>query len=552
MIPTNHTHETSETTWESIESRMDKNPFGPDFNTAHEICTRYANNTGMLAISVVHENLSVERWTFSELDRQASKAARMFAQAGLQPGDRVAGLLSRQIESWITALAAWRSGLVYVPLFGGFAPHAIGTRLESAHAKAVVVDHKYRAALVSAQTTFDLDLTVYVVGDAGSSTQVDDVSFHQSLDEASADGPIRPTTRHDAATLLFTSGTSGTPKACEMPHAAFMSVLPYAANTFGTSRQSTIFSTADPAWAFGLYSTGAAVMALGIPRVMYSGPFVAEAWHRIIETEHVTALATAPAALRRLAPVFRSRGVPGHLRTVAAAGEPLTAALAQEWAETGAPSIRNGYGLSEVGMLLGDPIGAETLMRPGMLASVIPGFDVFLADRDGIPVDSGEPGMVAVRRPRHQMSRGYENAPDLWSQRWRGDVFLTEDLAVVDSDGRWRVLGRDDDMMVISGHNISPVEVENALLQHTAVTDAAAVSFADPTRGDVIRVVVVRHDASTDADADFAEQLKALVADRVGRFATPRIVDFVSELPRTEVGKLRRAALRNSAVEAAR
>ncbi|QHE70641.1 AMP-binding protein [Rhodococcus sp. WAY2] len=527
--------------WQDIESLLDRDPFGGDFNTAHEICTRYAADPNRLALTVRHEDGSADRWTYHELDRLAAKAARVFARAGLIRGDRVGGLLSRQVESWITALAAWRSGLVYVPLFGGFAPDAIGLRLDAAGVRAVVVDQRYRSALADAQATHGLDPAVFVVGDAA--TGNDDRSFWTEVDRADADGPLATTALGDTATLLFTSGTSGTPKACTMTHAAFVSVMPYAQAVLGATRDSVVFSTSDPAWAFGLYSTGAAVMALGVPRVMYSGKFVPEAWHRVIREEKATILTTAPAALRRLTATFGQDRVPPSLRTVAAAGEPLTAAVAAEWAGTGAPVVRNGYGLSEVGMLLGDTQGTETRSGPGWMSATIPGFDTFLADRDGQPVADGQPGLIAVRKPRHQMSSGYENAPDLWADRWRGDVFLTEDRAVTDPQGRWQILGRDDDMIIASGHNISPVEVENALLQHPAVADAAAVAYDDPIRGGVVRAVVVRADTRAD-DGDLVTQLKHLVAQRVGPYAAPKVVDFRSDLPRTEVGKLRRAAVR--------
>ena len=141
------------------------------------------------------------------------------------------------------------------------------------------------------------------------------------------------------------------------------------------------------------------------------------------------------------------------------------------------------------------------------------------------------------------MSRGYENAPERWAESWRGDVFLTEDRAVRDVDGRWQILGRDDDMIIASGHNISPVEVENALLQHPGVADAAAVAHSDPARGTVVRAVIVCAETTHDQSL-IAQQLKDIVAKRLGRYAAPRVVDFVTELPRTEVGKLRRSAIR--------
>lgn len=537
---------TVEQAWDAIESRLDRDPFGPDFNTAHEACSRYATDPGRLALTVRHEDGSADQWSYRELDRQAAKAARVFARAGLRRGDRVAGLLTRQVESWITALAAWRSGLVYVPLFGGFGPEPIALRIKAARVSAVVVDARYREALHRAQQLGDLDVSVFVVG--GSEVACDR-SFWSDLDSADADGPIVPTKIVDTATILFTSGTSGTPKACVMTHAAFLSVMPYAVSVLGLGPHSrdVVFSTADPAWAYGLYSTGASVMALGVHRVMYTGPFVPEKWYRVLTEEQATVVTTAPAALRRWTEPLTHGGVPSNLRLVAAAGEPLTEAVASAWEATGAPPVRNGYGLSEVGMLLGDVLDADVALNPGKIAGTIPGFDVFLADRDGQPVGEGEPGLIAVRRPRHQMSAGYENVPERWEARWREDVFLTEDLGVRDAEGRWQVLGRDDDIIIASGHNVSPVEVENALLQHPGVAEAAAVAHVDDTYGNVVRAVVVRTDTAPAQDV-MVDELKGLVGQHVGRYAAPRVVDFVSELPRTEVGKLRRAALRDNPV----
>jgi acetyl-CoA synthetase len=534
----------NEAAWVAIEACLDRDPFGADFNTTHEACTRYAGERDRLALTIRHVDGSADRWSYHRLDQAAAKMARVLAGVGLRRGDRVAGLLSRQVESWITALAAWRSGLVYVPLFVGFAADAIGLRMTTAGATAVVVDNQYRSALAEAQASYGLDVPVFVTGLSRGDALAGDRSFWHELDAAAADGPAVRTAINDTATLLFTSGTSGTPKACAMTHAAFVSVMPYAKSVLGLTDDSVLFSTSDPAWAFGLYTTGAAAMALGVPRVIFSGPFAPDAWHRVIQDEQVTVLTTAPAALRRLSTTFAEAGVAPSLRDVAVAGEPLTESVARAWAATGAPAVRNGYGLSEVGMLLGDRKGTESQSSPGMLTATIPGFDTFLSNADGEPTSFGEEGLVAVRRPRHQMSKGYENSPELWAQRWRGDVFVTDDRAVIDDQGRWQILGRNDDMIITSGHNVSPVEVENAMLQHPCVADAAAVSHSDPARGDVVRAVVVLSDASQDQGV-VSEQLRTLVTERVGRYATPRLVDFVAELPRTEVGKLRRVALRN-------
>lgn len=525
--------------WAEVEALLDRDPHGQDFNTTHEICSRYVHKPGP-ALTVVHGDGAREEWTYAELDAAAARCARVFHDLGLRRGDAVGGLLARQAESWITALAAWRSGLVYVPLFGGFASEAVRLRLEAVEAKAVVVDSSYVEVLNGALTMGSLDPAVLVVGGSGHwPTGWRD--FREMVGDAAPDGPMAMTRLDDTATVLFTSGTSGTPKGCRMTHATFVSTIPFVRHVLGT--EGPVFSTADPAWAFGLYTTGASVMALGIPRVMYSGPFTPEQWYDVTSGEQAAVMATAPAALRRLTAQFAERGVPAHLRQVAAAGEPLTETVARDWAATGAPPIRNGYGLSEVGMVLGDVIGAEGQIAPGCLADVVPGFEATLVTRDGSPVDPGEPGLLAVRRPRFQMSSGYVNTPELWDERCRDDLFVTEDVVERDEHGRWIVVGRDDDMIIVSGHNISPVEVESAVLGHAAVAEAAAVELEHPERGPVVKVVVVLNPQEPVSNT-IEDDLRTLVADKVGRYARPQAIEIADSLPRTEVGKLRRAALR--------
>jgi acetyl-CoA synthetase len=528
--------------WAAVEKLLDRDPHGSDFNTAHEACSRWARRPGP-ALTVVHGDGSRETWTYGDLDRAAARAARVLHDLGLRPGDAVAGLLARQVESWITALAAWRSGLVFVPLFGGFAADAVRLRVEVAGAKAVVCDQVYVNVLHDALATASIDPAVLVVGDAAA-VPTWARSFHEVVDAAAPDGPVVPTLLDDTATILFTSGTTGTPKGCRMTHAAFVSTLPYVRHVLGTA--GPVFSTADPAWAYGLLTTGASVMALGIPRVMYSGPFTPEQWYDVTDGTGAAVMATAPAALRRLSTLFGERGVPAALRQVAAAGEPLTETVARDWAATGAPVVRNGYGLSEVGMVLADLIGTEDLITPGYLTAEVPGFEALAVCRDGTPVEPGEQGLVAVHRPRFQMSSGYVNVPEQWDARWQDDLFLTEDRVERDEQGRWIIVGRDDDMIIVSGHNMGPVEIENAALVVPAVQEAAAVPFADPQRGDVLRVVVVPVPGATAGDV-LADQVREAVVRGVGRYARPAVVDFVDALPRTEVGKLRRGALRSSA-----
>lgn len=476
------------------------------------------------------------------LDRLAARCARVFASAGIVHGERVAAVLSRQVESLIVALAAWRSGLVYVPLYCGFGSDALAHRITTAGAGTVVVDHRWLETFTTARNQVGCDLRVYTVGGKPGPDQ----NLWAEIDHADADGPTANTTATDLATLMFTSGTSGHPKACEIPHGGLLSLVPFAWHALGVGHDTDelLFTTADPGWSYGLYTTGVVPMSLGVHRVIYTGDFDSVAWHRVMSEEGVTTVATAPSAYRRLTQEFASRGVPETLRVASAAGEPLPAATAEDWQATGAPPIHDGYGLSEVGMPLGDLAVPESGTKPGSIAGPIPGFAVELVDAEGEPVAEDEIGQIAVRRPPYQLSQGYENVPDQWAERWVGDHFVTEDLATIGSDDRWRFVGRADDMIITSGMNVSPIDVETVLLEQSGVAEAAAVAAEDPHRGIVVRAVVVPDSTAPHPDTH-REQLRAAVKARVARHAAPRIIDFIDTLPRTEVGKLRRAALRS-------
>lgn len=530
--------------WDGIETTLSGDPRG-EFNTAQEACGKFASERGRLALTLVHPDGSRERWMYHEIDRQAARMAGVLHRAGLRPGDRVAAILSRQVEAWITAIAAWRSGLVYVPMFCGFGSEALAFRVEASAARVVVIDHRWRDELGAALAGAEADPQVITVaGPRGIGVNRGDRSYWAELERQAADGPAVVTHGSDLATLLFTSGTTGRPKGCVISHSGLVSVLPFVKYALGVDHTTMLFATSDPAWAYGLYTTGAGPMALGVPRVIYTGDFDPGAWWRVVRDEHVTCMTSAPTAYRRLIGAISRYGVAPSLRWAAAAGEPLDAETGARFREVAGVDIADGYGLSEVGMVLSDLERPRAVSRPGTLAGEVPGFEVVVIDRSGQEVPQGEMGLIAIRRPRYQLSSAYDNDPGAWARRWIGDLFVTDDRGRVDEDGQWNFLGRDDDMIVTAGYNVGPVEVEAVLLQHPAVAEAAAVAAPDSAKGFVVRAVIVRHPGGGVSDGELEEQLKALVASRIGRHAVPAVVDLVSSLPRNEVGKVKRADLR--------
>jgi acetyl-CoA synthetase len=530
--------------WDRVVESLDHDP-AEGLNMAHECCERWATDRGRLALSVRHADGSVERLTYFELAREAARASAVFADAGLRRGDRIAAVLGRQVEAWIAAFAAWRSGLVYVPLFAGFGGEALAQRMRAAEARTVIVDQECRGAVEDAIALLEWDVEVFTVAGArGGGVRRGDRSFWAEMERAEPDGPRVETAADETAVIMFTSGTTSVPKGCVIPHSGFLALLPWFDHSCALTEGDVLFTTTDPGWSFGLLSTGITAMARGLPRVMYSGPFDPRAWFEVIEAEQVTHVASVPTAFRSLVAAGRRFGIPACVTGATSAGEPLDAETVSGWTElTGGAPIRDGYGQTELGMLLANLEGDEIV--PGALASVVPGWTVRLLDEENREIEGPGRGAIVVRRRPFQLTADYVNAPDLWRARWiDGEWFRTGDIAERDSDGRWWFVGRDDDVIVTAGYNVGPAEIESVLLSHDAVAEAAVVAASDPSRGgSAVRAVLVLAEGRSPSDS-LTKELQDAVRSGIGRHAYPRIVEYVDSLPKTETGKIRRAYLR--------
>jgi acetyl-CoA synthetase len=531
--------------WKAAEARLDW-PISKGFNTAHEACDRWARDRARLAMIIVHPDGRREQWTFAELSRASNQLATAWQAAGLQRGDRVAGLISQQVEAFIAALAAWRAGFVYMPLFVGFGAGGLAQRLNGGDPAAIVVDHHYRNALSGALDLMPGEPLVYTIaGPQGRGLERGDFSFWAELDGHGAETEMVVTAPDEPATLIYTSGTTGAAKGCLQSHSLPLTIQPFLRHTLALEPGDMLFTGANPGWSYGLYTTGFGPMSLGLPRVTYAGDFDPSTWLRIFEQEQVTYVAAAPSAFRRLVTAGQKFGLSASVRGATAAGEPLDAPLAEAWRELSGSEINDGYGASESAMVLANLGHAPSPAVPGSLASVVPGFDVELVDEDGNT--QSEQGILALVNPQYQASSGYRNGADLWAARWRGDRFLTGDVFRRDDDGRYWFVGRSDDLIVTSGYNVGPSEVEAIILANPGVVECAVVAAPDPSRGSVVRAVVVTNGSVV--QDELAEQLRTAVRDRLGRHAYPRIIDFVDELPKTETGKIKRNLLRSPGAE---
>ena len=531
---------TTEQYWASAEQRLDW-PLARGLNLAHECCDRWAGDRGRVALTVYDAHGKLTRWTFHELTRASRALANAFVESGLSRGDRVVALIDQQVEAYICALAAWRAGLVYVPMFVGFGTHALVERIDGADASAVVVDRRYRDAFARARERLQVRPTVWTISGAdGIGVARGDYSFWHEVRSHSTDFATVATAPSDCATLIYTSGTTGKPKGCLHPHSVLLPLQSFVRHVMALGCADVVFAGANPGWSYGLYTVGLAVQSLGVSRVVYAGQFEPSAWLDVMDQEAVTYLATAPSAFRQLVTLAAKRGLPTSIRGGLSAGEPLTATLTEQWNALGAGPLQDGYGSSEMGMVLANLAFEDRVVPPGALSSMVPGFDVVLVDHDGRP--GGDHGIIGVRSVRWPIL-GYQGLDDLWASRTVGEVFLSGDVARRDEDGLYWFAGRDDDVIVTSGYNVGPAEVENIIAAIDGVAEVAVVAAPDPDRGSVVRAVVVS-DGATDR-THISTEIQRRVKERLGRHAYPKIIDYVEALPRTEVGKIKRSAVRS-------
>lgn len=518
--------------WAEVEALASEHPGSGRHNLYTESCGRWAEDSGRVALTVRDEAGISQSFTYAQLDEMSARIAGYLRSRGVVAGDRIAGVLDRGLAPWLVAFAAWRLGAVYVPLFTGFGTAALADRLRSASARIAVAEPAAQARLEEAGLGQPLRIVAAATGTDGHPSRA-------SLGEALAHAPyhpIAPTAPAETAVMMFTSGTTGSPKACTIPHAGWLATVPFARHVLGLRPGSAVLGLSDPGWSYGLLTTGTTVMALGHRLIVQTGRFDPARVLEALAENGPVHLAGAPTAFRRLLDVLPACAPPPGLLPATCGGEPLDAETAHAWSELTGMPLRNGYGLTEVGMVLADPGDGDGRLEP------IPGWEVRLAAPDD-PARTAAEGRLLIRRPPHQLCDGYANAAQRWSGLWTEDGWLaTEDVFRRDPDGKLAYRGRVDDMIVSSGYKISPVEVESAIRRHPGVRDAAAVPAPDGSGGSTVRAVVETTPGFV-AGPELAAQLREIVRGEAGRHAYPRIIDFTDRLPRTESGKVRRTAL---------
>lgn len=513
-------------------------------NASVECCDRHCGDN-RLALRFVSADGRLETFTFEDLRAMSARVANMLKAEGIVAGDVVAGLLPRVPELIGFILGAWRIGAVFQPLFTAFGPKAIEHRLNTGSTKLVATNSANRAKL--AEITNCPKVATLVA--PGETLPAGDIDLRKMLTEGS--DVFEPVMRHgdDLMMMMSTSGTTGLPKGVPVPIRALLSFAAYMSDAVELKETDIFWNIADPGWAYGLYYAVTGPLLLGQATTFYEGGFTAESTYKIIERLGITSLAGSPTAFRLLIAAGEEAANPvkGKLRVVSSAGEPLNPEIIRWFEAHLAAPIHDHYGQTELGMVVNNHHGLEHPVRPGSAGFAMPGYRVVVLDEAGKELGPNQPGMLAV---------DIKHSPLMWFDGYykkdtpsiANGYYSTGDSVEFEPDGSISFIGRADDVITSSGYRIGPFDVESALIEHPAVIEAAVVGVPDPERTELVKAFVILA-KGYEGTPQLAEELQQHVRKQLSAHAYPRLVDFVTELPKTPSGKIQRFILRKAEVE---
>ncbi|QIL71113.1 acyl-CoA synthetase [Diaphorobacter sp. HDW4B] len=485
--------------WELFDGNRDA------FNIAHECVDRHAA-TGRDALIVANAAGGDEVITFAELSADSSRFANWLAARGVQAGERVAIMLEPSRAFYTAMFGVIKRGAIAVPLFTLFGPDGVRLR----------VDDCKPALLVSNEQKRD------VADAAGVPVLIYDEAFHQSLQSQPTQFASQ-SRADDLAVFQYTSGTTRElPEAVRHTHRAVVTLMVAALYGTGLRPGDRFFCPSSPAWGHGLWHGTLAPLALGLTVGAYSGRFHAERLLKALSEHRFTNMSAAATHYR----MMKNCGKAGDYRyafdKLSFTGEPIDDDTADYVKQVFGLEVCSMYGTTEIGVVLVSYPGAPDFpVKRGSLGKAVPGTRVEVHDVEGRICPPGETGQLMVLR--------------------KGEWIPTKDLGRTDEDGYFYHGGRADDVIISAGWTMSAVEIENVLLMHPDVQEAAVIGVPDELRGQVVKAFLVSHRARSDA---FVQEVQDLVRAKLSQHEYPRHVAVVAELPKTPAGKVHRKVLR--------
>lgn len=507
----------------------------PDnFNFAYDVVDEIAAVTPDKVAMVWCDDLGNEAiFTFGEMKYYSDKTANFFSAQGIKKGDPVMLILKRHFEFWFCTLALNKLGAVTIP-----ATHLLTTK---------DIVYRNNAADIKMIVCVPDPFVIQSIEEA--ENREGWLNFTEELDKCSPHF-VRPsgneaTQNSDIMLLYFTSGTTGMPKMVNHDFVYPLGHILTAKYWQNVQDNGLHFTVADTGWAksawgkiYGQWLAGSAVMTYNYDK------FVPKSLMEIIEKYKVVTFCAPPTIYRFLIKEDLTKFNLSHLKYCVVAGEPLNPEVYKQFLDQTGIKLMEGYGQTECTVALATyPWMAP---KPGSMGKPTPGYDIAIVDEDGNPCEAGNEGEIIIRTHKSKpvgMFNGYYRDDNLTKKVWSDGVYCTGDMAWYDEDGYYWFVGRADDVIKSSGYRIGPFEVESALMEHPAVLECAITALPDADRGQIVKATIIlskNYHASDELAKELQEHVKKVTAP----YKYPRIVEFVTELPKTISGKIRRVQIR--------
>ena len=507
------------------------------FNFGGDVVDRWAENPDHLALIWCDEIGAERRFTFGDISRLSNRCANLLAALGLGRGDRVLIMLPRLPEWQIAMVGALKLGAIPIPCIDMLTEADVAYRVAHSGARGAVTT---AANVGKFEEASNLTARVSIGAAPGW------VEFDAGIDAQSENFVPVPLAADEPAIIYYTSGSTGKPKGVTHASHALFAWRVSAWYWPALSASDLMWCTTDTGWSkagtsilFGPWSCGSAVL-------FYNGRFDAQKRFELLAKYRVSVFCAAATELRQLVlQDIRGRDL-SSLRLAISAGETVNPELVERWRTLTGLKLLDGYGQTETLMTVLNYPGMA--VKPGSMGRPLPGIATAVFDAENHPVVPGEPGRLMIRLPNPQMMLGYWNDAKLTRaaiiEACGATWFDSGDLVQMDADGYVFYVGRADDLINSGGYRIGPAEVENAVSEHPAVQECAAVASPDAERGEVVKAFVVLRPGVV-GDEGLAREIQEHVKRVTAPYKYPRRIEFIDTLPKTPTGKIRRRQLRD-------
>lgn len=541
--------------WENIKDKLEGLPNNGGLNIAHEAVDRHAhsdkaNQTAIRWIGMKGDTVDI---TYLDLKEETNRFANVLQKLNIGKGDAVFSLLGRVPELYFAALGTLKNTSVFCPLFSAFGPDPIIQRMGRGKAKVLVTTKRLYLRKIKGILDQLPTLEFILLIDEEDNMDSKVLSLSTLITQASIEFEIPRTSPDDHALMHFTSGTTGMPKGAVHIHNAVLTHYATGKYVMDFHEGDIFWCTADPGWVTGTSYGIISPLLHGLTNIIVEAEFDALQWFKILQQEKVNIWYTAPTAIRRL---MRLEIKPkdafdlNALRLIHSVGEPLNPE-AIVWAQDaiGIP-IHDNWWQTETGGIMISNFPSMPI-RPGSMGKPLPGIEAAILTQEGDSWNTNTPidtiGELALKKGWPSEFVTYLDEEERYQKCFWKDWYLTGDLAKVDEDGYYWFVGRSKDIIKTSGHMVGPFEVESALMEHTAVAEAAVIGLPDQVAGEIVQAYVSLN-SGHEWSPELQLELIGFGRKRLGAAVAPKAIDHVDNLPKTKSGKIMRRLLKARAL----